>query len=93
MQVIVPVITRPIRQVRPMIFPCLFLMALILCKVPAIPDLLSDVNSGIFDVIKSMSSDVTVSVPKYSIFPFPMRISGNLPISRTISMASSKSPS
>ena len=45
MQAMVPVTTLPILQVSPTTFPCLFLIALILCKVPGIPDLLSEVNS------------------------------------------------
>ena len=44
-QAIVPVTTLPILQVRPIILPCLFLIALILWSVPGIPERLSDVNS------------------------------------------------
>ena len=47
------------------------------------------VNSGIFETIKSISSLVTLSEPKYKILPLPRRTSGILPISRTISIASS----
>ena len=64
MQAIVPVTTLPILQVSPTTFPWRFLIALILCNVPAIPERLSLVNSGTLSVIYFMSSSTMVSSPR-----------------------------